>query len=346
VVVAGALLGAATGAVATMPCGSSVSMYRVPSAVFTLSKSEKDCSWPMPADTCTASASCDEPVVGVAAAVGSDPDPRRAVFALRSEHRTVGGTVAATDTATAVPATTSERTIFYGPGVVGVVVIVAGALLGAATGAVATVPCGSSVSVYRVPSAVFTSVTGVFTFSVSVAPPVAYEPPATATFAVEAVSATSWNTGLAAGKFDPVVTGSLTPLIEMTAEVGGAVGGAGGTFGGLLVVEPPPEELPDGDFVPVAAELGPPVLNGSLLSKSEKDCSWPMPADTCTASTSCDEPVVGVAAAVGSGPLRVGAVGSGVAALGAATGAAAVAAATGFDAVPPPELSPIIVCTA
>ena len=93
------------------------------------------------------------------------------------------------------------------------------------------------------PSAVFTSVTGVFTFSVSVGAPLAYEPPATATFAVVAVSATSWNTGLAAGKFDPVETDSLVPFTEITAEVGagvGGVGGAGGVFGGLLVPPAPP----------------------------------------------------------------------------------------------------------
>ena len=140
---------------------------------------------------------------------------------------------------------------------------------GDAAGALGTVPCGSSVSVYRVPSAVFTSVTGVFTFSVTVAAPLAYEPPATATFAVEPVSATSWNAGLAAGKFEPVVTDSLVPFTEITAAVGGGVGGAGGVFGGLLV----DGFLPVGDFVPVDVEPGPPALNGSLLSNSENDCS-------------------------------------------------------------------------
>jgi hypothetical protein len=59
---------------------------------------------------------------------------------------------------------------------------------------------------------VFTSVTGVLTFRVSVASPLAYEPPATATFAVVAVRATSWNVGLADGKFEPVETDSLVPL--------------------------------------------------------------------------------------------------------------------------------------
>jgi hypothetical protein len=43
-----------------------------------------------------------------------------------------------------------------------------------------------------VPSAVFTSVVGVFTLSVRLAWPVAYEPPAIATWAVVAVNDTSW----------------------------------------------------------------------------------------------------------------------------------------------------------
>jgi hypothetical protein len=145
-----------------------------------------------------------------------------------------------------------------------VVVVVLGDDAG---GALAAVPCGSSVSVYRVPSAVFTSVTGVFTFSVTVAAPLAYEPPATATFAVDPVSATSWKAGLAAGKFEPVATDSLVPFTEMTAELGGGVGGAGGVFGGLLV------EGLVAVFVPVDVEPGPPAWNGSLLSKSENDCS-------------------------------------------------------------------------
>ena len=89
-------------------------------------------------------------------------------------------------------------------------------------------------SVYRVPSAVFTSVTGVFVFRVSADAPLAYEPPATATFAVEAVRATSWNTGFVAGKFDPVVTDSLVPFTEMTAEVGGAVGGTDRVHGAAI----------------------------------------------------------------------------------------------------------------
>ena len=116
--------------------------------------------------------------------------------------------------------------------------------------------------------------TGVFTFSVTVCAPLAYEPPATATFAVEPESATSWNAGLAAGKFEPVETDSLVPFTEITAAVGagvGALGGAGGVFGGLLVLGG--LLLPAEDLVPVDVVPGPPALNGSLLSKSENDCS-------------------------------------------------------------------------
>jgi hypothetical protein len=206
-----------------------------------------------------------------------------------------------------------------------------------------------------VPSAVFTSVTGRFTFSVRVCAPLEYEPPATATFAVVFVSETSWNTGFAEGKFEPALTDSLVPFTVITAAVGGGVGGAGGVFGGLAGFEPVPpddEELPDVVFAGFVA-LGPPALNGSLLSKSENDWSCPVPAEAGTASTSCVEPVLGAAAVVSvetPPPLSVGAAGSGVDATGAAAGVVAVvvrpaAAACGFDA-PPAELSDIIVCTA
>ena len=204
--------------------------------------------------------------------------------------------------------------------VVGVVVAPAA---GAAGVALAAVPCGSSVSVYRVPSAVLTSVTGVFTLSVIVELPLAYEPPATATFAVVAVRAISWNTGLAAGKFDPAETDSLVPFTEITAAVGGALGGAGGVLGGLLVVAPPPEDE-DEEPPDFAIEvLGPPELNGSLLSKSENDWSCPFPADACTASMSWDEPagLFVAAVSVGSGALSDGAAGNALGVVGAATGA-------------------------
>jgi hypothetical protein len=117
----------------------------------------------------------------------------------------------------------------------------------------------------------------------------------------------------------------------MTAEVGGAVGGAGGVFGGLLVLEPLPleEDEPDEDFVPVAEALGPPALNGSLLSKSENDCSCPVSAGAWTASTSCAEPVLGVAVvSVGSALLSVGAAGSAVAGAGVVVAPVVVTAAT------------------
>ena len=84
----------------------------------------------------------------------------------------------------------------------------------------------------------------------------------------------------------------------------------------------PAAEPPDDDFVPVDVVPGPPALNGSLLSKSENDCSWPVPADVGTASTSCDEPF-GVRCRRCRGdppPLSVGAAGSGVVAVGAGAG--------------------------
>ena len=200
------------------------------------------------------------------------------------------------------------------------------------------------------PSAVFTSVTGTFTFSVTADEPSAYEPPAIATLAVVCVSETSWNVGFDDGKFPPVVTDSLVPFTEMTADDGGAVGGAGGTFGGGVVF------VFGGalDFVvPLPGALGPLELNGSLLSKSENDWSCPAPAEACTASISCDEPF-GAApevAVTGPDPLSVGAAGGApelgtVAGVGVA-GVVVAEAATGFPPPPPaPEFSDIIVCTA
>jgi hypothetical protein len=131
---------------------------------------------------------------------------------------------------------------------------------------------------------VFTSVTGLFTLSVSVAAPLAYEPPTTDTTAVFAVRETSWKSpfavarGFADGKFDPLATDSADPLTEMTADVGGGDGGAGGTAGGVLEPEPedpepplPVEPLPEP--VPDDEVAGPPFANGSLLSKCENDSS-------------------------------------------------------------------------
>jgi hypothetical protein len=168
------------------------------------------------------------------------------------------------------------------------------------------------------------------------------------------VSETSSNIGFAAGKFAPVDTDSLEPLTEMTAAVGGGTGGGGGVFGGFAV--PPPAFEPPDDFplLDEPDELGPDALNGSLLSKSENDCSWPMFAGAFTAEMSGDESVLeldGVAVGVPV-PLSVGATGSadGVAvgvAVGAAVGVVVAPAAAGCGREPALLLlRPIIVCTA
>lgn len=190
----------------------------------------------------------------------------------------------------------------YGPGVVVVVVVGGVVVVGAAVVLVpvpvevargAAVPCGRSSRVYRVPSAVLTRVTAWFTLSVRVDWPVAYEPPAIATCAVVAVSETSWKYGVLedAGKSEPVVTDSETPLIEITADVGGGVGGDGGVTGGVV---PPPDvpdlpELPELPLEPEPDELleaaaasplfGPRESNGSLLAKLENDWSCPASAE-------------------------------------------------------------------
>jgi hypothetical protein len=128
--------------------------------------------------------------------------------------------------------------------------------------------------VYRVPSAVFTSVTALLTLSTSVDEPLAYEPPTTETVAVVADSDMSWNIGLAAGNAEPLDTDSLTPFTAMTAEAGGGAGGAGGVFGALPEPPPPqPDDDPPEDDEDEPPEVGPPEWNGSLLSKSEKDWS-------------------------------------------------------------------------
>jgi hypothetical protein len=130
-----------------------------------------------------------------------------------------------------------------------------------------------------VPSAVFWSVTGLFTLSLSVGAPVAYEPPITEIVAVFEVSAMSWNIGFEAGNAPPVVTDSETPFTEMTAVVTGAAGGAGGAggvTGGVAGLEPEPEPEPEPDPEPDPDPDEPDALaaaNGSLLSKSENDWS-------------------------------------------------------------------------
>jgi hypothetical protein len=157
---------------------------------------------------------------------------------------------------------------------------------------------------------VFTSVTDLLTVSVSVADPLAYEPPTTEIFAVVAVSEMSSKTGFAAGKFEPLTTDSEEPLTEITALVGAGAGGAGGDGGaggvfGVFGVEPDEDD----DGVVAVPVLGPLAWNGSLLSKRENDCSWPAPADSGTAETSCDAAVAGVVAAGTTAP-RLGAAGT------------------------------------
>ena len=135
---------------------------------------------------------------------------------------------------------------------------------------------------YRVPSAVFTSVTGLFTVSASVCDPLAYEPPTTEIVAVFAFSETSWNRpfevafGLETGKIPPALTSSERPLTEITAELGGGAGGAGGTTGGDAGFEPdePPGLLPPELVLPLEAGVdAAPPANGSLHSKRENDSS-------------------------------------------------------------------------
>jgi hypothetical protein len=62
-----------------------------------------------------------------------------------------------------------------------------------------------------VPSAVFWSVTGLFTFNVTVGEPDEYEPPTMETFAVVAVSETRWKSGVADGSAD-VACGKSDPV--------------------------------------------------------------------------------------------------------------------------------------
>jgi hypothetical protein len=231
-----------------------------------------------------------------------------------------------------------------------VVVVVAGAddpELLLPDGAGGTVPCGRSTSVYWVPSAVFTSVTGLFTFSVRVAWPDAYEPPAIETRAVFEVTELSWKIGFAAGKSAPAVTDSSVPFTESTTVVGGGVGGAGGVVG-VVGVEPPPDpEEPDEPEEPDDDELDgvePWASNGSLLEKRENDCSWPGSAGGVTTATSVDESVGAAVVVVVGAPASVGAaavVGAGVVTV---TWVAETDAATGFE--PPPLFIPIIVLTA
>jgi hypothetical protein len=228
---------------------------------------------------------------------------------------------------------------------------------GAAGVPVDVVPCGSRMSVYFVPSAVFCSVTGLFTVSFSVGAPLAYEPPTIVMVAVVAVMDMAWKIGAAAGNAAPTETASDTPFTEITAEVTaaagvagdfGGVGGVGGVRGVTGVLpEPEPEPEPEEAFGDDLWDE-----NGSLLSKSENDSSWPVAAVGFTAATSSgvgsEDAVaapgtdvtgsVGTADAVGV-PARVGAAVGVVVA--AATGAAA---ASGL--APPAPFRDIIVFTA
>jgi len=82
-----------------------------------------------------------------------------------------------------------------------------------ASGAATGVPTGFRINLKRVPSAVFISVTGLFSRSVTVGEPFAYEPPTIEIFAVCAVTETRWKSGwidgsveLASGKLLPTAT--------------------------------------------------------------------------------------------------------------------------------------------
>ena len=93
--------------------------------------------------------------------------------------------------------------------------------------------------------------------------------------AVFAVMDMTWNIGLDAGKAAPEPTDSATPFTEMTAAVTGGVGGAGGAggvTGGLEEPPPEPDEAPPPDVDP-DEPLDVLPAKGSLLSKSENDCS-------------------------------------------------------------------------
>jgi hypothetical protein len=152
---------------------------------------------------------------------------------------------------------------------------------------------------------------------------------------------------------EPLATDSDVPFTEITALVGGGAGGAGGIFG----AEPPPDDVPpevppeedDGDEDAPPAP-GPLAWKGSLLSKSENDWSWPLPAGAWTAETSGDVEAAGVVVAGAIEP-RLGAAGRAdpVAAVGAGVDAAVVvtlgSAAWGADEGLPP-LIPIIVWAA
>jgi hypothetical protein len=138
---------------------------------------------------------------------------------------------------------------------------------------------GSRTIVYFVPSAVFCSVTGVPRCSVIVGAPLAYEPPATAIFAVFAVSETRWKSAPRRLNVTPLVGKSLatatlinSPLSEMIALVGAAaagevgVEGVDGAAGVAVGALDPPVGFPgpaEGGAVPPGVTC---VTNGSFVA--------------------------------------------------------------------------------
>ena len=147
----------------------------------------------------------------------------------------------------------------------------------------------------RDPSAVFISVTGLLTRSVTFAAPLVYEPPAIEILAVVGVSETRWNSGVAfgsvvdgCGKSVPTETDISVPLTEMTAAPGAGCSPAVDPEP-EPAVEPEPE--PETPVVPLDAEPDPDpdpddsavvpspactcCANGSLLANRLNDASWP-----------------------------------------------------------------------
>src|SRR5205807_2236093 len=81
------------------------------------------------------------------------------------------------------------------------------------------------------------------------------------------------------GKSISTVTATSSPLIEMTAAVGG---GAGGVFGVVaFVFGAVPDFDVDGPVAAVAPDFWTDWRNGSLLSKCANSVSWPGSGCTC-----------------------------------------------------------------
>ena len=139
------------------------------------------------------------------------------------------------------------------------------------------------------PSAVFWSVTGLPTFSVTALRPSAYEPPAIATFALVVVAETRWKSGFAVGKSFPTLTVSaVAPFTEIFAELAGSDGvfgvvgtGVGFGFGvvvgvgaGVVVVVVAPPVVP-GDAPVAVPPPAPCCANGSFDTNRPKSGSCP-----------------------------------------------------------------------